>query len=387
MKRVIVLGAGVAGSAIAVDLKNEYEVAAVDIDKNRLGFLKTQHGIETMEKDLSRAENVFDVVQGFDLAVGAVPGYLGFETLKSVLSGGVDMVDTSFFTEDPFGLKEIAREHGTMALLDCGVAPGMSNMILGFHNARMEVDLYECLVGGLPVKRSWPYQYKAPFSPMDVIEEYIRPAKVVEGGVVVTKPALSDPEYVEIDPLGTLEAFNTDGLRTLLKTMKVPYMKEKTLRYPGHIEYIRVLRDSGFFSREPIEVQGRAVCPIDVTSKLLFPKWQLDEKEPEITVMQVLIRGTEEGVRKEYTYRLFDHYDAKTHTSSMARTTGFTCSAVARLILEGAFKEKGIIPPETLGAKEECFNRIMAELKKRNVNYIVEEKRLGGSENDLSASE
>ena len=187
-----------------------------------------------------------------------------------------------FSTKTRFNWTALAQQHGVTVLTDCGVAPGMDNIILGYHHALMEVDAFECYVGGLPVKRSWPYEYKAPFSPIDVVEEYTRPARVVENGKIVTKPAMSDAEYIDIDPIGTLEAFNTDGLRTLLKTMKVPNMKEKTLRYPGHIEYMRVLRETGLFGKEQIEVKGVKVRPLDVTTTLLFPMWKIGPEEEEI---------------------------------------------------------------------------------------------------------
>ena len=164
------------------------------------------------------------------------------------------------------------RQRGVTAVVDCGVAPGLSNMMLGYHASQGAVSSYRCLVGGLPVKRTWPWQYKAPFSPVDVLEEYTRPARLVEGGCIVTRPALSEPELVDLDPVGTLEAFNTDGLRSLLVTMRqVPDMVEKTLRYPGHIDYIRVLRESGFLGTEPRQCRrcfdtpdrrgGRAAVP------------------------------------------------------------------------------------------------------------------------------
>jgi len=304
-----------------------------------------------------------------------VPGFLAYDREfvhvqgRHLVQGLLQIV----FPEDPFALDDLAREHGVTALVDCGVAPGMSNAILGYHNETMDVEVYECLVGGFPVKRSWPYQYKAPFSPIDVIEEYIRPAKFVENSEVVVKPALSDPELVEIDPLGTLEAFNTDGLRTLLRTMKVPYMKEKTMRYPGHIEYMRVLRESGFFGKEPIEVMGQTVRPIDVTARLLFPKWRLEKDEPELTVMRVTLSGREGEESKQYVYNLFDSYDEKTKVSSMARTTGYTCSAAAWLVLRGMFTRKGICPPELLGSEEGCFKRLLNYFVERDIHYDVEE--------------
>ncbi|MCS6936890.1 MAG: saccharopine dehydrogenase, partial [Candidatus Bipolaricaulota bacterium] len=183
-----------------------------------------------------------------------------------------------------------------------------------------------------------------------------------------------DPEYVEFDEIGTLEAFNTDGLRTLLKTMRIPHMREKTLRYPGHIEYIRVLRETGFLGKEPIEINGMQIRPLDVTAKLLFPQWRLDPDEPEFTIMRVTIEGIENGRRKEYVYELLDRFDSKTKTSSMARTTGYTCTAVATLVLEGIFTQKGIIPPEYIGADERCFQAVMEYQRARNVHYKIAER-------------
>jgi saccharopine dehydrogenase-like NADP-dependent oxidoreductase len=251
--------------------------------------------------------------------------------------------------------------------MDCGVAPGLSNMILGYHAGRMAVAGFRCLVGGLPARRSWPWQYKAPFSPIDVLEEYTRPARLMENGVIVTKPALSDPELVEVEPVGTLEAFNTDGLRTLLKTTPAPNMAEKTLRYPGHIELVRVLRESGFLGTEPISVRGTTVRPIDLTAALLFRQWRLAEGEAEFTALRATVWGRESGQDRRYDYRLFDRTDPQTGISSMARTTGYTCTAVARLILAGRFTRRGICPPEYVAADAGCFRAVLADLAARGV--------------------
>ncbi len=372
MKNVMVLGAGMVGSAIARDLAGEQKVTVADIDPKRLDVL-SRGGLSTRRVDISDSEQLRGAVADQDLVIGAVPGFLGFSTLKTVVEAGKSAVDISFFEEDPFELDENARENGVTAVVDCGVAPGMGNIILGFHDRTMRVDFFECLVGGLPVKRSWPFQYKAPFSPIDVLEEYIRPARMMENGEIVAKPALSEPEYVELEPVGTLEACNTDGLRTLLRTMKTPTMREKTLRYPGHIEYVRVLLDSGFFSKDPVDVGGVAVAPIDLTAKLLFRKWRLGRDEPDITLMRIRISGEEGGAPKEYTYDLFDQYDEETGTLSMARTTGYTCSSVARLLLRGEFRRKGVCPPEYVGAEEGCFHQVMGDLRDRGVIYRVAE--------------
>ena len=372
MKNVIVLGTGLIGKAIAIDLCRKYRVTSVDTNTEVLGEIKESYPINTLVTDLTNPQAIKDVTTSADLVIGAVPGFMGFDVLKTVINCGKDIVDISFFNEDPFALDELAKEHDVTAVVDCGVAPGMSNIILGYHNARMTVERFECYVGGLPVVRSLPHEYKAPFSPIDVIAEYTRPARIMENGELIVRPALSEVELLEFEGIGTLEAFNTDGLRTLLKTMPVPNMKEKTMRYPGHARFMNALRDTGFFDENPMEVNGTSVSPIDVTAKLLFPKWKLEKDEEEFTVMRVLIEGKENDKDKKYSYSLFDRFERNSGTSSMARTTGYTCTAVARLILENQFTRKGMCPPEYIGAAEGCFELIMKHFEKRNIDYRVE---------------
>jgi saccharopine dehydrogenase-like NADP-dependent oxidoreductase len=373
MQKVVVLGAGMVGSAMAVDLSGAFDVTAVDMDMNRLDALAAGHpGIQIMRADLSHARTVSRISADFDLVLGAVPGFMGLETLRAVIESGTNVVDISFFPEDPLQLDDLARRREVIAVVDCGVAPGMSNLILGHHSRRMKVDSFRCLVGGLPVRRTEPYQYKAPFSPIDVLEEYTRQARLVVDGRMVERPALSEPEPVEFAEVGTLVAFNTDGLRTLISTMDVPNMVEKTMRYPGHIEHIRLLRDSGFFSKEPVRVGEASIRPLDLTARILFPIWTFGEGEEDITVMTVEVSGEEEGTARTYRYSLFDRYDPETGTSSMARTTGYTCTAVARLVLDGLFGRHGVTPPEGLGAEEGIFEAVLNDLKAHNVEYRLE---------------
>ena len=372
MKKIIVLGAGLVGKEMAIDLSGKFDVTAVDINGDALDRISRQ-GIKTQCIDFTNEERLKNTVAEADLVVGAVPGFLGFQTVRRVIESGKNMVDISFFPEDPFALDALAKEKNVTVITDCGVAPGMGNVILGYHNQRMNVSNYECLVGGLPVVREWPYEYKAVFSPIDVIEEYTRPARYVQSGVVVVKEALSDPELIHFDGVGTLESWNSDGLRSLIKTMpNIPNMIEKTLRYPGCIEYLRVLRESGFFSYDEVEVKGVKVRPIDVTAKLLFPKWKLKPGEEEFTVMRIRIRGEEKGKPKQYQYNLLDRTNKSTNTLSMARTTGYTCTAAVNLVLDGKFIRKGISPPEFLGEDEANFLFILNYLKERQVVYNIE---------------
>jgi len=373
MKKVVVLGAGLVGKTIAIDLSRKFDVTSIDKNVEALKDLE-RHPIKLLNIDISDTLALSSVLAPFDLVVGAVPGFLGFRTARTVIEAGKNMVDISFFPEDPFELHELALRQNVTLLVDCGVAPGMGNIILGYHNSQMTIHSYECLVGGLPLIREWPYDYKAVFSPIDVIEEYVRPARYVQHGQLVVKEALSDPELVHFDGVGTLECWNSDGLRSLIYTMShIPHMIEKTLRYPGSIEYLRVLRASGFFSHELIDVNGTTVRPIDVTAKLLFPRWKLKPGEEEFTVMRVRMVGNHNGKLKTIQYNLLDRTDVATGTLSMARTTGYTCTAAVNLLAEGRFTRKGVCPPEYLGEDENNFGYIVRYLEERDVNYSVEE--------------
>ena len=364
MANIIVLGAGLVGGVMATDLSKHHEVTSIDISQKNLDKLA---GINTICADVSDTSTLQNLIKDFDLVVGAVPGFMGYKMMKDVIESGKNIVDISFYPEDPFGLDELAKEKGVVAVMDCGVAPGMGNIIFGHHDSQMQITDYECLVGGLPEKREWPYEYQAVFSPIDVIEEYIRPARYVQNSYMVTKEALSDTELIEFDEIGTLESWNSDGLRSLIKTMDhVPNMIEKTLRYPGCVEYLKVLRESGFFSYDEIEVNGNMIRPIDVTSKLLFPKWEMKEGDKDFTIMRIIMKGTENGEEVTYQYNLLDRF--QNGTISMARTTGFTCTSVANLVVNGNYKRIGISPPEYLG---EHFNFVKNYLEERGVNYKV----------------
>jgi len=373
-KKVVILGAGMVGRAMAIDLSHDHDVVSVDLDPVALAMLSNIPNLSTETGDLSKPAIITQVIANADIVVGAVPGFMGFETLKTVIQAGKNIIDISFFPEDPFLLDDLAKKYGVIAIMDAGVAPGMSNFILGYHNQHMQVSDFTCYVGGLPRERVWPYEYKAPFSPIDVIEEYTRTSRLVENGKVVERPALSEPELLHFPGVGTLESFNTDGLRSLIQTIKAPNMKEKTLRYPGHIEIMRVLRETGFFREDEIMVKGQAIRPLDLTTQLLFPKWKLGETEEEFTIMQLTIEGEEVGEKKVYQYDLLDRYDPETQTSSMARTTGYTCTATTRLVLGGLFDKEGVSPPEFVGAVPGCLEFVLDDLKKKNILYNLTEK-------------
>jgi len=370
--KAMVLGCGLVGKLIAKDLGKDsyFQVSVADIDQNKINKITKDSNIEGIKADLSNSDEIKKIVADQDIIIGAIPGFLGFNMLRSVIEAGKNITDISFMAEDTLSLDKLAKENGVTAVVDMGVAPGMSHLLVGYVDSLFdETESAIILVGGLPVIREWPYEYKIAWSPKDVIEEYIRPARLMERGKITEKTALSEIELVDLPRIGTLEAFNTDGLRSLLYTLDIPEMKEKTLRYPGYAEKMRMLRETGFFDENPIDIKGVKVKPLDLTSELLFPKWKLKEDEDELTVMRVMVQGKKDGKRLRYTYDLLDYYDKEEKATSMSRATGFPCAIVARLIAEGEYTHKGVSPPEYLGKEHEVYKKILKELAKRNIIY------------------
>jgi len=375
MKKIIILGAGMVGTAMAIDLSKNFDVTSVDINREALDHLSAKHGIKIIQSDISKSEKLKNIIRDFDLVVCAVPGFMGYKTVEAAIDAGKDTVDISFMPEDTMQLDAQARLHNVTVICDCGVAPGMPNVIIGYYNEIMEISHFEYCVGGLPKERKFPFEYKAPFSPVDVIEEYTRPARSVENGHLITKPPMSDPELIYFEGIGDLEAFNTDGLRSLITTLNhIPNMKEKTLRYPKHIALIQALKAAGFFDSEPIDVKGLQVVPMDFSSKLLFKSWKLQPADKEFTVMRIAFKGTQEGKSRNVVYDLFDEYDVATETSSMARTTGYTATAAVNLITKDLFTDKGVFPPELVGKHKKCFDFMLKYLEERNVIYKCTEE-------------
>ncbi|HUH62279.1 MAG TPA: saccharopine dehydrogenase C-terminal domain-containing protein [Terracidiphilus sp.] len=353
-QKVVVLGAGRVGKVIAADLCEDFEVTSADISGNALELLASRCPTKTRVTDLGSADAIAGAVEDADLVISAVPGFMGFQTVKTVIERGKNVVDISFFPEDAFELDELALRRNVIAAVDCGIAPGTPDYLAGYFAGHMRIHDFEILVGGLHLSRTQPDRYLPTFSPSDVWEEYTRPARYVKDGKVVTMPPLSEPELLGFrvgDRTLVLEAFNTDGLRSLITTMngRIPNMKEKTLRYPGHIAYI-----------EEFKRTGRTWIP---------EKWSPGDDDDEFTLLQVNIRGAEGGPAKKISYTLFATFDKERQMSSMSRATGYSCTGVARCILDGAYKRTGISPPSYIGEAPGCTDRIFRHLKARNIVF------------------
>ena len=374
MATAIVLGAGMVGSVIAADLADDddFDVSIADVRAEALSAAQSRAAgrVEIIQVDLSDPAIVRETVADFDLVLGALASSIGFQPLRAVIEAGKNFCDICFMAEDALELDELAKHHGVTAVVDCGVAPGMSNILAGYGATLLDrCDNIEIYVGGLPRNPQPPFFYKAAFSPHDVIEEYPRPARLVENGKVVIREALSEVESIDLPGVGKLEAFNTDGLRSLIHTMDVPSMTEKTLRYPGHVQIMQAFRDAGFFSKEPITVGDCEIRTLDLTSELVIPQWSYAEGEEDLTVMRIVVEGSKNGIACRHIWDLLDYYDRQTNTTSMSRTTAFPCAIVARMIARGQIDQTGVIPPERLARQPEIFDRVMTELAQRGVRF------------------
>lgn len=374
MTKALVLGSGLIGRVIAQDLSKDMKVTVADHNPDAVKGLY----LNLMMTDLSDTQMVRKLALENDIVVGALPSHMGLKTLQTIIEAGRPYVDISFMDDDPQELHSLATKKGVTAVVDCGVAPGLSNMLAGHATTQLdpcrEISIY---VGGVPATRTKPFEYKAGFAPADVIEEYTRPARMVEDGKVVVHDPLSGVEHLEFEGLGTLEAFYTDGLRTMLNTLghiQDISLSEKTMRYPGHSELMRVFRETGFFSKEKIKVGGVEVRPLDVAQTLLFPKWKFGRGERDLTVMRVEAKGLLGGCDTTLRWNLIDRGEPTEGLLSMSRCTAYPATTMARLVSKGRFNRPGVHPPEAIGMTPGLLDDVLLHLAHKGVtvDYSVE---------------
>jgi len=375
--KILILGYGNIGSVIAADLAENMPLAEVVLagrhgdkaEKVAAGINK--ENVTGIQLDANNYQELVDTMKKFDLAVGALPGDLGYQSVKAAIDAKIDLVDVSYMPENPLTLNEDAAKAGVTIIPDCGVAPGLSNLLIGHTISKLDqVESIYVMVGGLPAKPVPPLGYTLTWSTEGLIDEYTRQARIVENGEVVEVEALTGVEEVDFPGVGRLEGFYTDGLRTLLYTMKgVKTMWEKTLRYPGHVEKIKLLKALGFFDEQPIEVGNVRLPPRKVAVKLFEKKLQRPEIR-DILALKVEVGGIKAGAKAHYVYYLLDRYDEKRGVTAMARTTGYPSSILAQLIAQKAIEEKGVVPLEKLGVEEKIFNKVWAEVEKRQIKIV-----------------
>ncbi len=359
--KAVVLGAGLVGSVIAKDLSSDFEIVVVDLNEDALKKLEN-YGIKGVKASAVDAGALRPIVEDADIVCGAVPGKIGYKMLSTVIGMGKKVCDISFMPENFKKLDVLAKENGAIVVSDMGVAPGMSNFLVGRAVSLLdEVSDVRIYVGGLPSNPKPPFNYKIVFSAEDVLEEYTRTVRYVKDGAVVETEALSGLEDVDFPGVGRLEAFFTDGLRSLVDTVRARNMFEKTLRYPGHADIMKAFRDIGLLNEKHRSF----------TAGLLFPVWKMNPEagDRDLTIMVVEVTGKKGKDCITYRWELLDRFDEMTGIHSMARTTGFPCAIMARAIVEGKVDESGVYAPEELASDDGMFGFVMRELAIRGVEF------------------
>ena len=372
--KAVQIGGGLVGNIIAEDMSRDFDVTVVDLDEKTLGKIKAKNGaVKTAVCSCTDAEKLAGIIKDADIVTAGVPGRLGRRMMEAVIKAGKSLCDISFMPEDFEELDGLAKKHNVTVVPDIGVAPGMSNFLVGRGAALLdEVEKAVIYVGGIPEKKIPPFNYQITWSASDVIEEYTRPARYIKDFEPVVIEAMGDLNLEEFPKVGTLETFITDGLRSLVKNVRARNMQERTMRWPGHVEQMRLLRAMGLFDEEKRVLGGSAVSPRDVACDLLFPMWKMDPEagDRDLTIMRVVVEGYKGRDYVKYTWDLCDRFDEKTWNNSMGRCTGLTCSIFAHAVASGLIKEKGVIAPEKLAASDELYDFVIAEQKKRGIDYI-----------------
>ena len=356
--KIAVLGGGMVGSLIATQLSKKYELVVYDNTKLKL------KNIKTIVNDVTD-KNFPNKLKNYNLVINCLPGFMGYGMLETIIELDLPCIDISFMPENCLDLSDGGSPMKSTIIPDAGVAPGLSNLIIGNLSNKNDIEEIKIMVGGLPKEKNPPWNYRAPFSPIDVIEEYTRPARVKIDNKIITKKALSDIINFEFEGIGELEAFLTDGLRTILDSdpeiSKIPNLLEYTIRYPGHAKLIQELIDQDAFSDEIIEFQGKMITKKESTCINLFEQWELTD-EDEFTLMIIIARDTD---GKEKSYTIYD--ERKEGWSSMSRTTGLTACAFAELLINGNIEKKGIVCPEIIGKSNKHYNFVINYLTERGI--------------------
>ena len=367
--KAAVLGSGLMGSVIGWDLVRSSdvdEVVVADVDRDRLADVKRRSpgkkmSVETL--DIRDRKKVVSFLKRFDVAASALPHGIVHHSDLAAVEAGAKMVNIAF-EDEQMELDAMAKKSGAMLVPGCGVAPGLGGILLAHALKELKGgDEGHILVGGLPQKPVPPFEYRLVFSIVGLLREYIEDARVVRDGKLVKVRPFSTVESYEFPPpVGRLEGFCTDGLATLVYTMRgMKTLDEITLRWPGHAEKMGLLMESGYFSKEKLGVGGAEVSPLEVSWAVLGKK--LAEGDPhDMTVMRVIAKGRS-GSR---VYDMVDRYDEKDQVSSMGKTTAYTGSIVAQMVGTGQISGRGVIPPEE-AVQGRAVDALISELGRRGV--------------------
>jgi lysine 6-dehydrogenase len=374
--KMMVLGAGLQGCACAYDLLQNPAVREVTLADLRVSllpaFLKGDWGgrLRTLKLDVSDEAAVGRALQGQTSVMSAIPYYFNAAMARAAVEAGCNFSDLGGNTEIVLEQKKLhqqARTKGISVIPDCGLAPGMVNILAAEGIRRLDrAEQVKIFVGGLPQQPEPPLNYQIVYSLEGALDYYTTPSWVLRGGKPVQVDALSEVEPVEFPaPVGQLEAFHTGGGISTLPFAyegKIDVMEYKTLRYPGHVSIMRPIRELGLLDNKPVEVKGQPVVPRDLFIAAVSPRLH-KPKGKDLVALQVQVTGQKAGKPHAVTFRLIDYYDGEHGISAMMRTTGYSLSITGQMQADGRVTLKGVYTPD----EAMPFQPYVSELAKRGV--------------------
>lgn len=373
--KALVIGLGNIGAVAAHDLvktAKKAEITVADSDPKRAKNVAASLGTEGIQLDVTNTPKLEFILKDYDLALGFLPAAFAYRLMESCVKTRTDLVDVSFIAENPLALNAKAEKANVTIVPDCGLAPGISNVLVGHAISQLDhVESVKIMVGGLPEIPLPPLEYTITWSPDSLIDEYTRKARVIRKGKRVERDAFAELEMVDFPGIGKLEAFLTDGLRNLMDMVKAENMSEKTLRYPGHAEKIMLLKSLGLFEEKPFSIEGVTVTPRKLTARLFSEKLSQPEMR-DVVALKVEVAGTRGNNPARHVFTMLDTYDRKAKVTAMARTTAYPASIVAQQLIKGDISDKGVVPPEILGMNPRLFKDFTKELHKRGVSITEE---------------
>jgi len=376
--KTLVLGAGLQGSACAYDLLQQADVTEVRLADKSVDhlpeFLRPYIGgkLKPLALDVTDKSATLKVMDGVKAVMCAVPYYFNLPLTEAAIASGAHFSDLGGNTEIVFqqkGLQAKAEAAGVTVIPDCGLAPGMVNILSQLGISRCDtVQSVRIFVGGLPQQPQPPLNYQVVYSLEGVLDYYTTLSWVIRNGKREQVKALSERESVMFDDIGELEAFHTaGGLSTIgfRYEGQIPTMEYKTLRYPGHAHIMEAIRDLGLLDLEPVEVKGATVRPRDVAIAAMGPRLRKPGSR-DLVAMRVVVSGTKGGQPVTHTFELVDRYDAKTGITAMMRTTGFS------LAITGLLQAQGKVTPPGVYTPDECMpgEQYVAALAERGINIV-----------------
>ncbi|MFP4481157.1 MAG: saccharopine dehydrogenase family protein [Thermovirgaceae bacterium] len=385
--KALVLGAGLMGRVVAKDLVESPEFSEVtlgDVDEKLLKYCENWIGsakLKTKTIDASDESDLKKEMEDMDIAAIALPNRFSLGAVKAAIKTGTHAVDlVGVQPEKRLALDDEAKKAGVLVIPGLGVAPGLTNVLVGHAVESMDkAESAVFKVGGLPVHPEPPLDYKVVFCFSSVIEACKRKVLIIKDGKLTEVEPLSGVETITLpEPLGECECFYTDGLSTLplsLEDSGIQFVAEKTIRYPGWCDKLGLLREIGLLDDEPVDFNGCSVSPARFLTKLLDPKITLEEGEPDLTILQIDVVGEKDGRKTCVTYEMLDFFDEKKGITSMGKTTSFPCSSACRMIARGDLALRGVVPPEKTFTEEQLAT-LLEDLKERGVVVKKKEKAL-----------